>query len=177
MLLVLDRDGVINFESPDYIKCPEEWIPIPGSVAAIGALSRAGFTLVIATNQAGVGRGYYTVETLESIHQKMLSMIAAEGGKIIRIYFCPHHPDDHCGCRKPKPGMLQQVQKDFHVKGNEMLFIGDSMRDYEAGKAVNCPFMLVRTGFGAEPEKKLEDATVKVFDDLAAVAAYLTNKK
>src|SRR3990167_6730126 len=173
MLLVLDRDGVINFESPAYIKSPEEWLPIPGSIAAIGQLSHAKHKIVIATNQAGVGRGYYTLETLDAIHQKMLSMIAAAGGTIEHVYFCPHHPDEKCACRKPKPGMLLQIQRDFQISGKEMLFIGDSMRDYEASKAANCAFILVRTGFGRETEKTLKDPAVKVFDDLEKVANHL----
>src|SRR3990167_8124842 len=109
MLFILDRDGVINFESPDYIKSPDEWIPIPGSIEAIAQLSKAGHTVVIATNQSGLGRGLYSVETLAKIHRKMSDAVGVLGGKINHIYFCPHHPDDNCNCRKPKSGMLQHI--------------------------------------------------------------------
>src|SRR3990167_5442749 len=148
MLYILDRDGVINFESTEYIKTPDEWIPIPGSIDAVAALSKAGNQIVIATNQAGVARGLFSLEMLEKIHQKMISLVEARGGKIDKIYFCPHHPDDHCNCRKPKPGMLLQIQKDFHVRAAEMIFIGDSLRDYEAAQTVGCEFVLVKTGNG-----------------------------
>lgn len=164
MLYILDRDGVLNFESTAYIKSPDEWIPIPGSIEAAARLSKAGNRIVIATNQAGVGRGLFSLDMLEKIHQKMLSVIASHGGKIEKIYFCPHAPVENCHCRKPKPGMLLQIQKDFNLKSSEMIFIGDSDRDYQAANAVGCEFILVKTGNGMETAKTMKD--VKVFDDL-----------
>lgn len=167
MFFILDRDGVINFESTAYIKSPDEWIPIPGSIEAVSLLSKAGNKIVIATNQAGVGRGLFTLEMLEKIHQKMISLIESHGGKIEKIYFCPHAPIENCDCRKPKPGMLLQIQRDFRLKNSEIIFIGDSDRDYQAAKAVGCEFILVKTGNGARAVQTLKD--VKVFDDLASV--------
>lgn len=172
MLFILDRDGVLNFESAAYIKTPDEWIPIPGSIEAVARLSKAGNKIVIATNQAGVGRGLFTLSTLEKIHHKMISLIESRGGKIEKIYFCPHVPADNCDCRKPKPGMLLQIQKDFNLKSTEMIFIGDSDRDYQAAKAVGCEFILVKTGNGEEAEKTIKD--VKMFDDLASAVVQLS---
>src|SRR3989338_8553572 len=120
MLIILDRDGVINFESADYIKSPEEWIPIPGSVEAIALLSKAKYRIVIATNQAGVNRGLFSLQMLDRIHQKMLTFIENAGGKIEKIYFCPHHPDENCECRKPKTKMFQDIQRDFNVDATNM---------------------------------------------------------
>ena len=107
-LVVLDRDGVINYESDAYIKSPDEWIPIPGSLEAIARLNRGGFTVVVATNQAGVGRGLFDLKALSLIHRKMETSVAAAGGRLEGIFFCPHHPDENCDCRKPKPGLMQQ---------------------------------------------------------------------
>jgi D-glycero-D-manno-heptose 1,7-bisphosphate phosphatase len=170
MLFILDRDGVINFESPDYIKTPDEWIPIPGSIEAIAQLSKAGHTIVIATNQSGLGRGLYDHATLEKIHQKMIDAVEALDGKISKIYFCPHHPDDHCDCRKPKPGMLLQIMKDFSVTPDQMIFIGDSERDYGAALDVGCSFVLVMTGNGSDSIKKISVLSVPVFPDLLSAA-------
>jgi D-glycero-D-manno-heptose 1,7-bisphosphate phosphatase len=175
-IIVLDRDGVINEESDDYIKTPDEWIPLPGSLDAISALSRAGFRLAITTNQSGVGRGLYTLEMLESIHDKMIACIRAAGGKVDGIFFCPHLPDEGCDCRKPKPGMLRQVAMLFDCDPASLQVIGDSMRDLEAARSVGARPILVRTGYGRETEKLLPDnSPVRVFDNLAEAASALTN--
>ncbi len=172
MLIVLDRDGVINFDSDYYIKSPEEWIPIPGSIEAIGQLSQAGYKMVIATNQSGVNRGLYSVETLGLIHQKMLDAIAVVGGKIEKIYFCPHHPDEKCDCRKPNPGMLLQIQRDFKVKSDEMIYIGDSLKDWQAAQTIGCDFVLVTTGNGKKTEHELAgEKSLKKFKNLQAFVA------
>jgi D-glycero-D-manno-heptose 1,7-bisphosphate phosphatase len=173
MLIILDRDGVINFESPDYIKSPEEWHPIPGSIEAIAKLSRAGYIVVLATNQSGLARGLYDRAMLDCIHQKMIDLVEQHGGKITKIYFCPHHPDDHCDCRKPKPGMLLQIIKDFSTTVDQLFFIGDSVRDYDAAAAVGCRFILVMTGNGSDAIKKINDASVSVFPDLLSAAYFL----
>lgn len=165
MLIILDRDGVINHDSEFYIKSPEEWHPISGSLEAIALLTKAGHTLVIATNQAGVGRGYYSLEMLEKIHQKMLQLIEQKGGKIDHIYFCPHHPDDQCDCRKPKPGLLLQIQRDYSELFSGAIFVGDSLRDIQAAHAANCRAALVRTGYG---EKTLVDHA----EELKGVSVY-----
>lgn len=171
MLIILDRDGVINFDSPDYIKSPDEWIPIPGSIEAIAKLSQAGHAIVIATNQSGVNRKLYSLQTMHAIHEKMIALIENAGGKIDGIYFCPHRPDENCDCRKPKPGLLMQIQSDFQVEFKEMLFIGDSIRDYETAIAAGCQFIFVRTGNGIQSEKQLmKSIKVRVFENLLAVA-------
>lgn len=170
-VIVLDRDGVINIDSPDYIKSPEEWIPIPGSIEAIAALSQAGFRVVLATNQSGLHRGLYSLETLNKIHEKMIMLIKAADGKLTGIYFCPHLPSENCGCRKPQPGMLLQIQQDFGIKNTDMIFIGDSVKDYEAAQKVGCAFMLVKTGNGKDSAVLLKD--VPVFEDLAGAVKTL----
>lgn len=144
-LIILDRDGVINKESRDYIKKPEEWLPIPGSLEAIARLAHANYTIVIATNQSGVGRGYYNLAMLEQIHNKMRTEIAKLGGKIDKIYFCPHTPDANCNCRKPKLGLFEQIAHDYAVELNKLQppFVGDSLRDVQVALATGCKFFLV----------------------------------
>jgi len=177
-LVILDRDGVINVDSDNYIKSPDEWIPIPGSLEAIAQLTQANYKMVVATNQSGVNRGLYSLQTLNAIHQKMLTAIEATGGKIEKIYFCPHRPDEHCHCRKPKPGMLQQIQHDFQVKNDQMLFVGDSLKDWEAANTVGCEFFLVRTSNGKETEFALKKlSSVKIFDDLLSFVKYIIDEQ
>jgi len=142
-LIILDRDGVINYDSPNYIKTPEEWIPIPGSLEAIAQLCQAGFSIAVASNQSGIGRGYYTTATLEAIHQKMLDAAAAAGGKIEKIVYCPHIPSDNCTCRKPKTGLLKIIADYFHCDLNHVPFIGDQMSDVEAAIAAHAIPILV----------------------------------
>ncbi len=173
-MIILDRDGVINYESDAYIKNADEWIPIPGSVEAIARLYKAGHRVVIATNQAGLGRGYYTVDDLEGIHKKLLSELAKMGGHVEKIYYCPHHPDEACTCRKPAPGLLLQIQKDFNVDLSHCLMIGDSLRDLQAAKAVDCPAWLVLTGNGAALLESGEvPENVPVFKDLSEAVDFL----
>lgn len=173
MLLILDRDGVINFDSDHYIKSPDEWISIPGSMEAIALLTKENYKMVIATNQSGVNRKLFSLKTLESIHQKMLNQITMAGGKIEKIYFCPHRPDEHCDCRKPKSGMLKQIQCDFKVNSDQMIYIGDSIKDYEAAKTIGCPFFLVRTGNGKKTEQTLKnDLKNRIFDNLLLFVKY-----
>lgn len=174
---VLDRDGVINFDSDHYIKSPNEWIPIPGSIEAIAQLTKAKYKMVIATNQSGVNRGLYSLETLQCIHQKMLTAIESAGGKIEKIYFCPHRPDENCACRKPRPGMLQQIMRDFNLKSDEIIYIGDSHKDWEAAQAVGCEFMLVRTGNGKKTEVTLKALHFKIADDLMSVVTKINRNK
>ena len=171
MLIILDRDGVINEESIHYVKSPKEWIPIPQSLQAIVRLNEAGHQVVIATNQSGVGRGHYSLETLAAIHQKMRDALSLLGGRIDGIYFCPHHPEDGCECRKPAPGMLRSIIEDYHPDLLSTYMIGDSYRDLQAGQAAGVKVVLVRTGHG---EKTLKDhqagvAGVPVYANLAAV--------
>ncbi|WP_455367118.1 D-glycero-beta-D-manno-heptose 1,7-bisphosphate 7-phosphatase [Kaarinaea lacus] len=180
-LIILDRDGVINEDSDEYIKSPEEFIPIAGSLEAIAKLNRAGYTIVVATNQSGIARGYFNEATLQAMHEKLRALLTAEGGHIDRIYYCPHGPNDDCDCRKPKPGLLQQILQDYPVDPADVIAIGDSLRDLQAAQAVGISSVLVRTGKGKKTEVQLETdnalATTPVFDNLSeAVDALLTSK-
>lgn len=175
--VVLDRDGVINHESVEFIKSPDEWEPLSGSLDAIAALSKAGFRLAVATNQSGVGRGLYTLDVLQAIHEKMISKVHEAGGKIEGIFFCPHLPEAGCRCRKPKPGMLRQAADLFGCDPADLTIIGDSMRDLEAADAVGAKSILVRTGFGQRTETQLpKDSHVPVFDNLAEAANALIQR-
>ena len=168
-LIILDRDGVINFDSDEYIKSPEEWIPIPGSLEAIARLNGAGYTVVVASNQSGVGRGLLDLSALQQIHEKMARELARVGGKIDAIFFCPHAPDDRCDCRKPKPGLLLEIAKKFHLDLKNVPAVGDSLRDIEAAQAAGAKPVLVRTGKGDEVARSGKlPAGVEVYDDLAA---------
>jgi D-glycero-D-manno-heptose 1,7-bisphosphate phosphatase len=174
-LIVLDRDGVINYDSDQFIKSPEEWRPIPGSLEAISRLNHAGFRVVVATNQSGVGRGLLDIATLNAIHERMHKALAQVGGRIDAIFFCPHTADSECGCRKPKPGMLEEIGMRFNVDMTGVPCLGDSPRDLAAAEAVGAQPMLVLTGKG---EKTLREGTLPkntvIFPDLAfAVAALL----
>jgi len=173
-LVVLDRDGVINRESRDFIRTPAEWLPLPGSIRAIADLTAAGFAVVVATNQSGVGRGLFTAATLAAIHARMTSTIEAAGGRLAGIFFCPHRPEDNCDCRKPRPGLMTQVEERFGTSLRGQPVIGDSYRDLEAAWSVGARAMLVRTGNGAATEGRLAtNAPVEVFPDLAAATELL----
>ena len=170
-LIVLDRDGVINHDSDAYIKSKEEWQPIDGSLEAIARLNHGGYTVVVASNQSGLARGYFDIEALSAMHKKMDDMLTKVGGRVDAIFYCPHGPDDACDCRKPKPGMLLEIGQRFNVPLKEVIFIGDSITDIKAASNANSQAMLVRTGKGVKAEKILQaecKASVPVFDDLAA---------
>lgn len=172
MMIILDRDGVINYDRKDFVKSPEEWIPIPGSLEAIAQLNRAGFKIVIATNQSGLARGLFDIEALNSIHQKMILGLSQINGHVDGIYYCPHHPLDDCPCRKPKPGMLQQIVHDYKINlSKEAIAIGDSWRDIQAAQAAGCPAILVKTGNGEQTLREQSLEHILVFDDLASVAS------
>ena len=169
MLIILDRDGVINVDSEDYIKAPEEWRALPGSLQAIAKLNTAGHKVVVATNQSGLGRGFYDEATLTAIHAKMQAELAAVGGHLDGIYYCPHQPDDHCDCRKPKPGLLQQIAADFPDLFADAVLIGDSSRDLEAAHSAGIKAALVKTGNGVKTLKQgIDLKIIPVYDDLAA---------
>ncbi|WP_447527267.1 D-glycero-beta-D-manno-heptose 1,7-bisphosphate 7-phosphatase [Vreelandella sp. TE19] len=174
-LVILDRDGVINHDSDHYVKSLDEWVPYPASIAAIGELTRAGFTVAVATNQSGLARGYFSEATLTAMHDKLTHLVENVGGTIAHIAYCPHEPADDCTCRKPLPGLLQQIQHALNLeslKGSWM--VGDSLRDLQAGIAVDSQPVLVKTGKGARTLEKgegLENALV--FDDLAAFTRWL----
>ncbi|MDG9852281.1 D-glycero-beta-D-manno-heptose 1,7-bisphosphate 7-phosphatase [Pseudomonas nitroreducens] len=172
-LLILDRDGVINQDSDDYIKSLAEWIPIPSAITAIARLSKAGWTLAVATNQSGIARGYYDLATLESMHARLRELVAEQGGELGMVVYCPHGPDDGCDCRKPKPGMLRQIAQHYGVDLKGVWFVGDSRGDLDAALAVDCLPVLVKTGKGERTLAKTLPEGTLVFDDLAAVADHL----
>jgi len=171
-LVVLDRDGVINQDSDVYIKTPEEWIPIPGSVEAIARLYKNGYRVVVASNQSGVARHYFSLDTLAAIHGRMRREVEAAGGKIDSVFFCPHGPGDQCDCRKPKPGLLKQIAERYKVDLRGIPMIGDSERDLQAARAVGGRPILVKTGNGLKTLDEDHDVE-EVYDDLAAAVAQL----
>ena len=154
-LIILDRDGVINHDSPDYIKAPEEWQALPGSLEAIAQLCRADYRVVVATNQAGVARGVFNLETLNRIHRKMVKSIREKGGRLESIFFCPHGPDDACSCRKPKPGLFLEISQRLGVPLDGVPAVGDSLRDLEAASSAGARSILVQTGNGQETRSRL----------------------
>ena len=172
--IILDRDGVINYDSDQYIKTPDEWLPIPRSLEAVAALNRAGFRVLIATNQSGVARGYYDLEMLDQIHEKMMRELAAVSGYVEEIFFCPHHPDDGCACRKPKPGMLHAIQNKYGLSLSDLYFVGDSLADMGAAEAGNCKPLLVMTGNGKKTlAQNTALVTVPQFADLHEAVEYV----
>jgi D-glycero-D-manno-heptose 1,7-bisphosphate phosphatase len=148
-LIILDRDGTINHDSDDFIKSPEEWRPLPGALEAIARLNHAGWRVVVASNQSGLGRGLFDLATLNAVHTKMFKLLAAVGGKIDAVFYCPHTPQDQCACRKPQAGLFQQIEERFSVDMAGVHAVGDSLRDAQAAAAVGCPTHLVLTGKGA----------------------------
>jgi D-glycero-D-manno-heptose 1,7-bisphosphate phosphatase len=169
-LIILDRDGVINHDSDDFIKSPAEWVPIPGSLEAIARLNQAGYRVVVATNQSGVARGLFDIKTLNAIHQKLHAAAHQAGADVDAIFYCPHAADDNCDCRKPKPGMLQTIASRFGVSLKGVPNVGDSLRDLQAGYGVGCVPYLVLTGKGERTRDKggLPPGTL-IFPDLASV--------
>lgn len=172
-IVVLDRDGVINHDSPDYIRSAAAFEPIPGSLDAIGQLCDAGFQLAIATNQSGIGRCYFSLDVLDQIHAKLHRLLPA-GAAIDPILFCPLRPDERCPCRKPEPGMLLEIARRLERDPSDLCFVGDSATDMEAARRAGARGLLVRTGNGSEhlADRRIPP-NVPVFDDLAAVAAAL----
>ena len=174
-LVILDRDGVINRDSDQYIKSPEEWVPIPGSLEAIARLNHAGFLVAVATNQSGLARGLFDLDTLNAMHAKMRAQLARAGGHIDGIFFCPHGPDDDCDCRKPNPGLYQRIGTRCAIDLRGVPIIGDSLRDLEAAERVGARPILVRTGKGERTLSKLAASSndIEVYDDLSAAVAAL----
>ncbi len=176
-LVILDRDGTINIDSDDYIKSPEEWVALPGAIDAIAKLNHAGWRVVIASNQSGLGRGLFDVATLNQMHDKMNKALAKAGGRVDAIFYCPHTPDDNCNCRKPLPGLFEQIADRFGADLHDVHAVGDSLRDAQAAAASGCMPHLVLTGKG-EPfiGQALPDnfpTQTQVHTDLAAFADWL----
>jgi len=168
-LIILDRDGVINEDSDEYIKSAEEFIPIPGSLEAIARLNHAGYLVMVATNQSGIARGYFTMDTLTQIHDKLRRLLSAYGGQVDGIFFCPHGPDDQCHCRKPRPGLYEEIAQRLNVDLFDVPAVGDSLRDLQAAQLVGASPVLVRTGKGKRTLAKAEGLDgIPVYDNLAA---------
>ena len=148
-LIVLDRDGTINADSDDFVKTPEEWLPLPGALEAIARLNHDGWRVVIASNQSGLGRGLFDVASLNAIHTKMYKMLAAVGGRVDAVFYCPHSPEESCNCRKPLPGLFEQIGARFGIPLKGVPTAGDSLRDLQAGTAAGCEPHLVLTGKSA----------------------------
>ncbi|UOP04724.1 D-glycero-beta-D-manno-heptose 1,7-bisphosphate 7-phosphatase [Conchiformibius kuhniae] len=176
-LIILDRDGVINHDRDDFVKSAEEWQPIDGSLDAIAFLTQAGYTIAVATNQSGLGRKLFTMHTLSEMHAKMHKLVHQAGGEISGIWFCPHLPEHGCTCRKPKPGMVEDILERFQADAEHTYLVGDSLRDLQAMAAAGGKAVLVKTGKGAktlaEHADKLPEHTL-IFDDLLAFSQYLT---
>ena len=182
-LLILDRDGVINQDSDEYIRCVADWVPIPGSIEAIADLSRAGYQVAVATNQSGLSRGYITLDDLEEIHALLCRQVEECGGSIAGIFYCPHLPDEGCSCRKPETGLLRAVEQELQQSARGAFFIGDSMKDLQAASAYGCKPLLVETGKGADTLASLQSGEapldypqeVPVYRDLAEAAKAILN--
>lgn len=176
-IVILDRDGTINQDRDDYIKSPEEWVALPGAIDAIAKLNHAGWRVVIASNQSGLGRGLFDVATLNQMHDKMNKALANAGGRVDAIFYCSHTPDDHCQCRKPLPGLFEQIGERFNVDLKEVHAVGDSLRDAQAAAASGCVPHLVLTGKGEQyAGLALPDGfpvQTHVHSDLAAFADWL----
>jgi len=168
-LIILDRDGVINEDSDEYIKSPDEFIPIPGSLEAIARLNHAGYIVLVATNQSGIARGYFSMDTLTQIHDKLRRLLSAYGGHIDGIFFCPHGPDDQCNCRKPRPGLYEEIAQRLNTDLFDVPAVGDSLRDLQAAQLVGASPILVRTGKGEHTLAKAEGLDgIPVYTNLAA---------
>ncbi|VAX13246.1 D-glycero-D-manno-heptose 1,7-bisphosphate phosphatase; Histidinol-phosphatase [hydrothermal vent metagenome] len=176
-LVILDRDGVINQDSDDYIKSVDEFIPYPDSLDAIARLNQAGYRVTIATNQSGIGRGYYDEKTLKAMHEKLAQQLAPRGGHIDYIVWCPHRPDQDCDCRKPRPGLLQQIGQHFDTPLNKVVMVGDKPADIEAARAAGARPVLVKTGKG---ERTLAQGTnlegVPIYANLSAFVDNFLNQ-
>jgi len=178
-LVILDRDGTINHEREDYVKSPEEWVPLPGAIEAIARLNQAGWHVVVATNQSGVGRGLFDMSTLNAMHAKMQQLLTRQGGRVDAVFFCPHVPEDHCLCRKPLPGLFTMIGERFGVDLHGVPMVGDLPRDVLAAQQVGCEPHLVKTGHAATmSELDLQNLLNKVPDltvhtDLSAFADFL----
>ena len=175
-LIILDRDGVINQDRDDFVKSADEWVPLPGSMDAVAFLSEAGYTVAVATNQSGIGRGLFTMQELTEMHNKMHKMVQQAGGVIDGVWFCPHTAAADCGCRKPKSGMVLDILDRFNAKAENTYMVGDSLRDLQAVAGAGGKPVLVLTGKGkktlVEHAAELPEGT-QVFDDLMAFSQYL----
>ena len=170
-LVILDRDGVINYDSPSYISSPDDWQPLPGSMESIAKFTQAGYHVVVATNQSAIGRGLLEMATLNAIHDKMHRAAAQAGGRIDAVFYCPHGQEDDCRCRKPKAGLLEDISRRFNTDLREVSSIGDALRDLQAAAAAGAQPVLVLTGKGEKTRRSGElPAGTRIYADLAAAA-------
>ena len=180
-IVILDRDGTINADSDEFIKSPEEWLPLPGALEAIARLNHAGWHCVIASNQSGLGRGLFDVSSLNAMHAKMHKMLAAVGGRVDAVFYCPHSPDEGCDCRKPKPGLFLQIGERYGVDLANVPTAGDSLRDLLAGAAAGCEPHLLLTGMGQAcrgvPLPPEYPPNTRVHEDLAAFVDFLLERE
>ncbi|MFK7730767.1 MAG: D-glycero-beta-D-manno-heptose 1,7-bisphosphate 7-phosphatase [Pseudomonadales bacterium] len=182
-LVILDRDGVINIDSSDYVRSSEQWQPIEGSIEAIAQLSKAGFRIFVVTNQSGLARGYFSADALQAMHDKMIKLVHKAGGRIEKVFHCPHGPDEGCDCRKPATGMLEQLEHYLGQPVAKTWLVGDSLKDIQLAHAKQCNAVLVRTGNGLETEQQLAsldtqiDQKTSVFDDLAAASEMIIKQQ
>ena len=176
-LIILDRDGTINEDRDDFVKSPEEWVPLPGALEAIARLNHAGWHTVLATNQSGLGRGLFDMAMLNAMHARMNLLLAKHGGRIDAVFYCPHTPEEGCLCRKPLPGLFEQIGERFGVDLKTVPVVGDTLRDLQAGAQVGCPPHLVLTGKGEQFRGRALPDTVppntRVHADLGAFADWL----
>ncbi len=175
--VLLDRDGVINHDSEDFIKSPEEWRPIEGSLEAIALLNGQGYKVAVITNQSGLARGLFDEAILSGIHDKMRRMLAEKGGEIDAIYYCPHAPESKCYCRKPKSGLLEQFGLEKNVDLTTCYFIGDSLRDIQATLAVGAIPLLVKTGKGQKTLTENPDLNIPIFENLYEAAKFIISEQ
>lgn len=179
-LIILDRDGTINADSDEFVKSPQEWQPLPGALEAIAKLNHAGWHVVVASNQSGLGRGLFDVASLNAMHAKMNKLLAAHGGRIDAVFYCPHAADDHCRCRKPDSGLFEQIGERYGVDLKLVPVAGDSARDLQAGAAVGCEPHLVLTGKAAQFQgRELSadfPANTRVHADLMAFADHILTR-
>ncbi len=177
-LVILDRDGVINEDSDAYIKSVAEWTPVPGSLEGIAKLTEAGFRIVVASNQSGLGRGLFDQATLDEIHAHMHDRVADAGGHLEAVFYCPHHPDEGCQCRKPQPGLLEQIERELAVSVVGAYFVGDTRKDLEVARSKGAIPILVRSGKGERTIAAGDDTLAeRVCDNLLQAAEYLLERE
>ena len=182
-LIILDRDGTINADRDDYVKSAEEWVPLPGALGAIARLNQGGWHTVVATNQSGLGRGLFDMAALNAMHLKMNNLLQKHGGRIDAVFFCPHTPDEHCSCRKPRPGLIELIGERYGIDLSQVPVVGDSLRDIQAAAAAGCePHLLCGTKLGQlDPEQwaQVQQAVpgTQVHTDLSAFAQVLIQRE
>ena len=174
--ILLDRDGVINHDSDNYIKSTTQWRPIDQSIEAIALLNSHGYKVIVITNQSGLAHGYFDIATLQKMHEKMHTLVKQQGGKIEAIYYCPHKPEDHCDCRKPKPGLLIQCSEDYDFQLKETFFIGDKLSDIQAAQSAGATPLLVKTGKGLRTLTNNPTLTINIFNNLYDCAQFIISR-